>query len=158
MVMRSIYLIMGCCLMFAAVMVMGLAMQSCRTKKLVDQQTQVQAETMTAYKEELDSMAFCRLLERNRRLFSLEVRHFRPVKDSTGKVTDTYMDKQVWLTHHHIHDRDSGGLRKYRRSWADSTRAAAKVEAEVDEEPAPKDYTVFFILALLILVVVFIRR
>jgi len=138
MVMRSIYLILGCCLMFAAVMVTGLSMQSCKSKRSMEKSVQVDSVSMTAYKEETDSFAFRRLLERNNKHWTLEVLHYRPVFDSAGKVAQTYLEKRVQMQHQHEKERDGTGLDATSRAIEDSTESSVSEETDEKEEPAPK--------------------
>ena len=69
MVMRSIYWILACCLMFAAVMVMGLSMQSCKSKKLVESVTQVDSVGQNHHQEVDDSLFLEQFFQRNRKKF-----------------------------------------------------------------------------------------
>lgn len=154
MAMKSVYLILGCCLMFAAVMVMGLSMQSCKSKRAMEKSVQVDSLGMSAYKEELDSFAFSRLLERYQKNWSLEIRHYRPVKDSTGKVTHTYLEKDIRMRHRHEKERDSSGWDVLLISKEDSTEVRVSEDTEHKEEPVTRDYKIFFLLLLMALLFV----
>ena len=158
MVMRSIYWILACCLMFAAVMVMGVSMQSCKSKRAMEKSVHMDSVGMSAYKEEMDSFAFRRLLERYNKNFSLEIRHYRPVKDSVGKVTHTYLEKQVWLQHRHEKEQDSSGWTFVDYQKGD-TVAVRKCEL-TEEEPAPKarDNKIWFYLVLACLLYLWIKK
>lgn len=139
MVMRSIYWILACCLMFAAVMVMGVSMQSCKSKRAMEKSVHVDSVGMSACKEEMDSFAFRRLLERYNKNWTLEIRHYRPVKDTTFEVTDTYLDTWISLKSNHSHQRDSSGCDAMLLFKEDSTMTEASEETEEkEEEPAPK--------------------
>ena len=107
--MKSVHLVFGCCLMFMAVMIMGVSLHSCKSKKAIEKSVHVDSMATSAYKEELDSFAFRRLLERYNKHWTLEVLHYHPIYDSTGKVTDTYLEKRVQMSHRHEHERDSSG-------------------------------------------------
>ena len=158
MVMRSVYLILGCCLMFAAVMVMGVSMQSCKSKRSMEKSVQVDSLGMTAYKEEMDSFAFSRLLERYNKNWTLEIRHYRPVKDSTHKVTGSYLDTRINLTHRHEKERDSAGWDVVLRAKEDSTEAMVSEASESEEEPASTDYKILFYSVLVILVFQWMKK
>lgn len=156
--MRSIYWILTCCLMFAAVMVMGVSMQSCKSKRAMEKSVQVDSARMSAYKEELDSFAFRRLLERYNKNWSLEIRHYRPVKDTVHRVTDTYLEKQVLFSHRYEKERDSAGWNAVLRTKEDSTEVTVSKESESKEEPVPKDYNPIFFMTFVLLFLLFIRR
>ena len=156
--MRSIYLVFGCCLMFAAVMLMGLSMQSCKSKRTVERNVQMDSMAMSVYKEELDSFAFSRLLERYQKNWSLEIRHYRPVKDSTGKVTHTYLEKDIRMRHRHEKERDSSGCNVVFISKEDSTEVQVSEDTEHKEEPVARDYKIFFFLLLMVLLFVRMKK
>lgn len=161
MVMRSVYLILGCCLMFAAVMVMGVSMQSCKSKKLAESSFKVDFNAMSACKEELDSFAFRRLIERYNKNFSLEIRHYRPVKDSTFEVKDTYLDTWISLKSHHLHQRDSSGFDAMLLVKEDSTMTEASEETEAKEEesvPKAKNSKIIFYLVLAYLLYLWMKK
>lgn len=156
--MRSIYWIFACCLMFAAVMVTGVSMQSCKSKRAMEKTVRLDSQGMTAYKEEMDSFAFRRLLERYSETLSLEIRHFRPVKDSAGKLTDTYLDRQVFLSQRHVHERDSSGLSKLRLAKRDSTEVHLSEDTETEESPVRLNYDVFFVVFIIAVFLYFWRK
>ena len=160
MVMRSIYLILGCCLMFAAVMVIGVSMQSCKSKRGLEKRMQVDSMGMSAYKEELDSFAFRRLLEYYNKNFTLEIRHYHPVKDSTFEVTDTYLDTWISLKSNHSHQRDSSGFDSMQLVKEDSTMTDVSEETEEkEEEPAlAKENKIIFYLVLVYLLYLWIEK
>ena len=159
MVMRSIYLILGCCLMFAAVMVTGLSMQSCKSKRSMEKSVQVDSVSMTAYKEETDSFAFRRLLERNNKHWTLEVLHYRPVFDSTGKVAQTYLEKRIQMQHQHEKERDGTGFDATFNTIEDSIESSVSEETDENEEPAPaKGNKIFFYLVLAYLLYLWMKK
>lgn len=158
MVMRSVYLILGCCLMFAAVMVMGVSMQSCKSKRAMEKSVHVDSVGMSAYKEEMDSFAFRRLLERYNKNFSLEIRHYRPVKDTTFEVTGTYLEEHILFSHRHEKERDSSGWDVVLREKEDNTEATVSAESESEEEPASTDYKILFYSVLVILVFQWMKK
>lgn len=156
--MKSFYLVLCCCLMFAAAMIFGLGMHSCKSKKLVESSSQMDSQVMTACKEELDSLAFLRLLERSRKNWTLEVRHYRPVHDSTGKLTNTYMEKRVQMRYRHEKERDSSAFGDKQYMKGDSTVTTVNEETELKKEPSPKDYRIFFYLVLAYLLYLWMKK
>lgn len=156
--MRSIYWIFACCLMFAAVMVTGVSMQSCKSKRAMERTVQVDSSAMTAYREEMDSFAFSRLLERYQKDWSLEIRHYRPVKDSTGKLTDTYLGQQVFLSHRHVHERDSSLLSKKLSVKKDTTEVVLSEDTETEESPVRRNYDVFLVVFIIAVFLYFWRK
>lgn len=150
--MRSIYWILACCLMFAAVMVMGVSMQSCKSKRAMEKSVQVDSARMSAYKEELDSFAFRRLLEHYNKNWTLEVLRYRPVFDSTQKVTGSYLDTRINLTHSQEHERDSSGWEAVLQEKEDSTEVTVSEESEHQEQPISFDYKILFYSVLVIFV------
>ena len=158
MVMRSIYWILACCLMFAAVMVMGVSMQSCKSKRAMEKSVHMDSVGMSAYKEEMDSFAFRRLLERYNKNFSLEIRHYRPVKDSAGKLTDTYLEQQVFLSHRNVHERDSSSLLELMLVKEDSTEVHLSEDTEIEESPVKRNYNMLFFVFIIVVFLCFWRK
>ena len=111
-----------------------------------------------AYKEELDSFAFRRLLERYNKHWTLEVLHYHPIYDSTGKVTDTYLEKRVQMSHRHEHERDSSGLDAVHLIREDSTENSLDKSENVEEKPLSNEFKIYWIFLLLILLFVLLKK
>lgn len=156
--MRSIYLILGCCLMFSAVMIMGICMQSCKSKRSMEKSEQVDSIALSACKEEMDSFTFRRLLERRNKSWTMEVLQYRPIFDSAGKVTDTYLEKRIQLSHRHEKERDSSVHHVMMQTKENNTDVQVSKESESKEEPAPKYHRIFLFLVLAFLLYLKIRR
>ena len=156
--MKSVHLVLGCCLMFMAVMVMGVSLYSCKSKKAIEKSVQVDSMAMSAYKEELDSFAFRRLLERYNKHWTLEVLHYHPIYDSTGKVTDTYLEKRVQMSHRHEHERDSSGLDAAHLIREDSTENSLDKSENVEEKPLSNEFKIYWVFLLLMLLFVLLKK
>ena len=48
--MKSVHLVLGCCLMFMGVMVMGVSLHSCKSKKAIEKSVQVDIMALAVYK------------------------------------------------------------------------------------------------------------
>ena len=151
MVMRSIYWILACCLMFAAVMVMGVSMQSCKSKKLVESVTLVDSVGQSHHQEVDDSLFLEQFFQRNRKKFEFNLVTYRFVKDSSGNVIGSVPDKQIGLkvdndstTHHQV-----GGL--VHKENEDSTDVQVEKKQEVKEKPPPDDLRIYFWILFVIL-------
>lgn len=80
-----------CCLMFATVMMMGLSIQSCKTKRHLESTVSVDSARYAAYHHESDSLQFTRLLEKFQRNYSIEIKRYRPMMDTAGNVVGSYL-------------------------------------------------------------------
>ena len=156
--MKSIRLLLGCCFMFAATMVIGMSLHSCKSKKAIEKSVQVDSMAMSAYKEELDSFAFRRLLERYNKHWTLEVLHYHPIYDSVGKVTDTYLEKRIQMSHRHEHERDNSGLDVVHLIREDSIEVSLDKSESVEEKPLANEFKIFFCFVLLTLLFVRLKN
>ena len=156
--MKSLSWIFCCCLIFATVMIMGLSLHSCKSKKAVESSAQIESTTMAALKEEMDSFYFQRLLERYNKNWTLEVLQYHPIIDSTGKVTDTYLEKSVQMSHQHERVRDSSRFDAVFEVKEETTEVAVSEDSELKEVPEPKDYRIFIYLILVLLLIKWLKN
>ena len=158
MVMRSVYLILGCCLMFAAVMVMGVSMQSCKSKKLVQSTSAVDSVGVYCHHSVEDSLFFEEFIRRCQKRFEIDVTWYSPVKDSTGKVTGSVPEKKLGLkvdVDGLTHKKNGGAVRL---AVADSTETEVQRKESKEERPPPDEYKIFFLFLLLALFFVHIKK
>lgn len=80
-----------CCLLFATVMMMGLSIQSCKSKRHLESTVSVDSTRYAAYHHETDSLQFTRLLDQYRRNYSIEIKRYRPMMDTAGNVVGSYL-------------------------------------------------------------------
>lgn len=158
MVMRSVYLILWCCLMFAAVMVMGLCMQSCKSKKMVQTTSTVDSAGVNYHQSVNDILFFEEFIRRNQKRFQIDITWYHPVKDSTGKVTGSVPEKTLGFkvdidstTH-----KKSGG--SVRLAETDSTDVEMQRKVSKEEHPPPDEYKIFFCFILLTLLFVLLKK
>lgn len=158
MAMKSVYLILGCCLMFAAVMVMGLSMQSCKSKKLAQSVSTIDSVGMDYHQSVDDSLFFEEFIRRNKKRFEMDITWYRPVKDSTGKVSGSIPEKKLGLKvdmDSTTHEKSGGAVRL---AETDSTEVDMQRKDSKEERPPPDEYKIFFILLLLALFFVHIKK
>ena len=139
--------------MFMAVMVMGVSLHSCKSKKAIEKSVQVDSMAMSAYKEELDSFAFRRLLERYNKHWTMEVLHYHPIYDSTGKVTDTYLKKRIQMSHRHGRERDSSGWDVVHLIHKDSTEVSTDKNESVEEKPLANEFKMLIVFILILFLI-----
>lgn len=158
MVMRSIYWILACSLMFAAVMVMGVSMQSCKSKKLVQSTSAVDSVGVYYHHSVEDSLFFEEFIRRCQKRFEIDVTWYSPIKDSTGKVTGSVPEKKLGVkvdVDSSTHKKNGGAVRL---AVADSTEAEVRRKESKEERPPPDEYKIFFLFLLLALFFVHIKK
>ena len=144
--------------MFMAVMVMGVSLHSCKSKKAIEKGVQVDSMAMSAYKEELDTFAFRRLLERYNKHWTLEVLRYHPIYDSVGKVTDTYLESRIQMSHRHGRERDSSGLDVVHLMREDSTENSLDKSENVEEKPLSNEFNIYWVFLWLMLLFVLLKK
>ena len=151
--MKSVHIVLGCCLMFMAVMVMGVSLHSCKSQKAIEKSVQVDSMSMSAYKEELDSFAFRRLLERYNKHWTMEVLRYHPIYDSVGKVTDTYLESRIQMSHRHGRERDSSGWDVVHLIHKDSTEVSTDKNESVEEKPLANEFKMLIVFMLILFLI-----
>ena len=156
--MKSICWILCCSLMFAVVMVMGITMQSCKSKKMVQSTSTVDSVGVVYHRSVNDSLYFEEFIRRNKKRFEIDVTWYRPVKDSTGKVTGSVPDKRLGLKvdiDSTTHEKSGGAVRL---AETDSTEVEIQRKESEEERPPPDEYKIFFIFLLLTLLFVLLKK
>ena len=156
--MKSICWILCCSLMFAVVMVMGITMQSCKSKKMVQSTSTVDSVGVDYHRSVNDSLYFEEFIRRNKKRFEIDVTWYRPVKDSTGKVTGSVPDKRLGLKvdiDSTTHEKSGGAVRL---AETDSTEVEIQRKESEEERPPPDEYKIFFIFLLLTLLFVLLKK
>ena len=156
--MKSVYWILSCSLMFAAVMIVGLSLHSCKSKKLVESSSELDTRKHSSHQEVDDSLFFEEFFKRHRRRFTFSLTTYQFVKDSSGIVTGSVPDKKYDLSV----DEDSTSHQNKgivtREEKGDSTDVQVSQSEEHKEKPPPEDYRIFVCLILAFLIVIFIRK
>ena len=156
--MKSICWILCCSLMFAVVMVMGITMQSCKSKKMVQSTSTADSLGVDYHQSVNDSLFFEEFIRRNKKRFEIDVTWYRPVKDSTGKVTGSVPDKRLGLKvdiDSTTHEKSGGAVRL---AETDSTEVEIQRKESEEERPPPDEYKIFFIFLLLTLLFVLLKK
>ena len=156
--MKSICWILCCSLMFAVVMVMGITMQSCKSKKMVQSTSTADSLGVDYHQSVNDSLFFEEFIRRNKKRFEIDVTWYRPVKDSTGKVTGSVPDKKLGLKvdiDSTTHEKSGGAVRL---AETDSTEVEIQRKESEEERPPPDEYKIFFIFLLLTLLFVLLKK
>ena len=156
--MKSICWILCCSLIFAVVMVMGITMQSCKSKKMVQSTSTVDSVGVDYHQSVSDSLFFEEFIRRNKKRFEIDVTWYRPVKDSTGKVTGSVPDKRLGLKvdiDSTTHEKSGGAVRL---AETDSTEVEIQRKESEEERPPPDEYKIFFIFLLLTLLFVLLKK
>lgn len=156
--MKSVYWIMGCCLMFAAVMILGLSLHSCKSKKVAESSLDLDEMRHSSHHEVDDSLFFEEFFKHHRRRFTFSLTTYEFVKDSSGIVTGSVPGKKYDLSV----DEDSASHHNKgiatREEKGDSTDVQVRKSEEHKEKPPPEDYRIFIFLTLAILLVIFMRK
>lgn len=156
--MKSFYLVLCCCLMFAAAMIFGLGMHSCKSKKLVQSTSVVDSVGVYFHHSVEDSLFFEEFIRRCQKRFEIDVTWYSPIKDSTGKVTGSVPEKKLGLkvdVDSSTHKKNRGAVRL---AVADSTEAEVQRKESKEERPPPDEYKIFFLFLLLALFFVHLKK
>lgn len=158
--MRGSHFVLMCCLMFTMVMLMGLGIQSCKSKKTLEMTSSVKQSEYGAYSRTYDSLMFSRLMERNHRSFNLELRRFKPVTDTAGNVVGTILDEQVQMVFDESSDVSQSSSGSVTAVEADTVTRAMTGEQQIDKtsDMAPFDFTYIAVILLLMIVLIFIIK
>lgn len=158
MVMKSVRLLLGCCLMFAATMVIGLSFHSCKSKKMIESTTNVDSVGQDYHQSMNDSLFFEEFIRRNQKRFEINVTWFQPVKDSTGQITGSVPEKQLGLKISEdstTYKQNKGAVQS---AQTDSTEAQVQRKESKEERPPPDEYKIFFCIVLLTLLFVRFKK
>lgn len=146
--MRSVYLISGCCLSFAAVMVLGLCLHSCKSKKQLESSIQMDSTGHYKHHEIDDSIFFEQFIQRNRKKIELSIITYQFVKDSAGNVIGSVPDKQIGLTVDNDSTTHKQTSNVVHNEKGDSTDVEVKQNQTVKEKPPPDNNHIFLFLVL----------
>lgn len=138
MVMKSLHLILGCCMAFAVSIMIGLSLYSCKSKKMVEQSSHKDSLAMVAYKSETDSSYFQRLIEQQSEETAIQVVYYQPTKDTSFHVTGTYVSKVVNLVHKKQLDKKNDVDKSVEKKETQESQHEVSEDSERKEEPAPK--------------------
>ena len=137
---------------------MGITMQSCKSKKMVQSTSTVDSVGVDYHRSVNDSLYFEEFIRRNKKRFEIDVTWYRPVKDSTGKVTGSVPDKRLGLKvdiDSTTHEKSGGAVRL---AETDSTEVEIQRKESEEERPPPDEYKIFFIFLLLTLLFVLLKK
>ena len=158
MVMKSIVWIFGCSLMFAATMIIGLSLHSCKSKKMVESTIVVDSAGKSLHYAMDDSLFFEEFLRRHQRNLEFSLTWYRPVLDSSGNVTGSVPDKQLAMnvnedsTFHQFKGKAS------RHAEADSTDVEVDRKEKAEEKPPPSDHDILILVVLALFVFFWINK
>ena len=144
--------------MFMAVMVMGVSLHSCKSKKMAESSFELDSMRHSFHQEVDDSLFFEDFLRHHRRRFTFSLTTYQFVKDSSGIVTGSVPDKKYDLSV----DEDSTSYHNKgvvtREEKGDSTDVQVSQSEEHKEKPPPEDYRIFLFFILAFICVIFFRK
>ena len=84
--------------------------------------------------------------------------HYHPIYDSAGKVTDTYLESRIQMSHRHGRERDSSGLVVVHLMREDSTENSLDKSENVEEKPLSNEFKIYWVFLLLMLLFVLLKK
>lgn len=83
----------------------------------------------------------------------MEVLRYHPIYDSVGKVTDTYLESRIQMSHRHGRERDSSGWDVVHLIHKDSTEVSTDKNENVEEKPLDNEFKMLIVFMLILFLI-----